>query len=350
MGLLEDGPNGKVASAGACLMRGKPIHIAIVLLLALSLFGCSPAVTMSSGQAEQDSLAGQAVPLTPDSAKRLLKSGEAGLIPQPTAAAPFAPGLLPFVRSKPKAVVPFPVVLNRTVQAYVDSYVAQPQGLKRSFRRSQPYLSEMVNVLRSEGLPPDLVYLAFAESAFDDKGAGPWQLNKETARQFGLTIDRWVDQRRDPIESTRAAAEYLATLHDETDHDWRMTLVAWNNGDARLDHYLQLQDTTYERLMSRLPRRTRSLMNRFMAVAVIAHHTEEYGIEPAAYDESPHYHLVAVNGGTPLSELAQRLHLSLIALHSLNPALLRDRTPPNADRYQLRVPDDQLETRLLEEF
>jgi len=202
-------------------------------------------------------------------------------MPQP-AATPFAPGMLPFVRSKPKAVMPFPVVLNRTVQAYVDSYVAQPQGLKQSFQRSQPYLSEMVNVLQSEGLPPDLVYLAFAESAFDETGAGPWQLNKVTARRFGLTIDRWVDQRRDPIESTRAAAEYLATLHDETDHDWRMTLVAWNNGDARLDHYLRLQDATYERLMSRLPRRTRSLMNRFMAVAVIAHHTEEYGIEPAA--------------------------------------------------------------------
>lgn len=304
---------------------------------------------MSSGQAEQRSVAAQAAPLTPDSAKRLLKSGEAELMPQP-ATAPFAHGTLPFVRSKPKAVVPFPVVLNRTVQAYVDSYVAQPQGLKQSFQRSQPYLSEMVNVLESEGLPPDLVYLAFAESAFDEKGAGPWQLNKATARRFGLTIDRWMDQRRDPIESTRAAAEYLATLHDKTDHDWRMTLVAWNNGDARLNHYLQLQDATYERLMSRLPRRTRSLMNRFMAVAVIAHHTEEYGIEPAAYDEYPHYHLVPVSGGTPLSELAQRLHTSLIVLRGLNPALLRDCTPPNVDRYQLRVPDEQLETQLLEEF
>jgi membrane-bound lytic murein transglycosylase D len=304
---------------------------------------------MSSGQAEQFSLSGQGTALTPDSASRLLKSGEAGLIPQPSAV-PFAPGSLPFVRSKPKAVMPFPVVLNRTVQAYVDSYVAQPQGLKRSFQRSQPYLSEMVDVLESEGLPPDLVYLAFAESAFDEKGAGPWQLNRATARHFGLTIDRWVDQRRDPIESTRAAAEYLATLHDETDHDWRMTLVVWNNGDARLNHYLRLQGAPYERLMSRLPRRTRSLMNRFMAVAVIAHHTEEYGIEPAANDAQPHYHLVSVAGGTPLSELAPQLHTSLLVLRSLNPALLRDCTPPNAYHYQLRVPDDQLEARLLEEF
>ena len=286
---------------------------------------------------------------TPAGAASLLKSGEAELMPR-TEATPFAPGALPFVRSKPRAVVPFPVVLNRTVQAYVDGYLAQPQGLKQSFERSQPYLGEMVNVLEREGLPSDLVYLAFAESAFDETGAGPWQLNKVTARRFGLTIDRWVDQRRDPIESTKAAAEYLATLHDAADQDWRMTLVAWNNGEARLDHYLRLQDATYDRLMSKLPRRTRSLMNRFMAVAVIAHHTEEYGIEPATFDERPHYHSVSVSGGTPLSQLAQRLHTSLIALRSLNPALLRDCTPPNADRYELRVPDDQLEARLLEEF
>jgi len=330
-------------------MRGTSIHIAIVLLLALSLFGCSQSVNLSSGQIDQLAVVGQPAATTPAGAASLLKSGEAELMPR-TEATPFAPGALPFVRSKPRAVVPFPVVLNRTVQAYVDGYLAQPQGLKQSFERSQPYLGEMVNVLEREGLPSDLVYLAFAESAFDETGAGPWQLNKVTARRFGLTIDRWVDQRRDPIESTKAAAEYLATLHDAADQDWRMTLVAWNNGEARLDHYLRLQDATYDRLMSKLPRRTRSLMNRFMAVAVIAHHTEEYGIEPATFDERPHYHSVSVSGGTPLSQLAQRLHTSLIALRSLNPALLRDCTPPNADRYELRVPDDQLEARLLEEF
>ena len=98
--------------------------------------------------------------------------------------------------------------------------------------------------------PADLIYLSFAESAFSNDGDGPWQLSKETARRFGLVINEWIDERRDPIKSTRAAAEYLAMLHDEAGADWRMTLVAWNNGDARLNHYLQMRAASYQRLMA----------------------------------------------------------------------------------------------------
>ncbi|HXZ88414.1 MAG TPA: lytic transglycosylase domain-containing protein [Candidatus Binataceae bacterium] len=233
------------------------------------------------------------------------------------------------------------------VQAYVDDYLTQPEGLKRSFRRSQVYMPEMTRVLQQEGLPLDLVYLSFAESAFDESGAGPWQLNKTTARRFGLQVNKWVDERRDPIKSTKAAAEYLATLHDQADQDWRMTLIAWNNGEARINHYIALEDASYERLMTHLPRRTRSLMNRFMAVALIAHHAREYGLETANYTEPGHYSVVAVPGGTTLTSLAEDHHTSLDVLRELNPALLRDRTPPNEDSYLVRLPDTRLETSML---
>src|SRR5579863_1797049 len=247
-------------------MRGSLRHILLATLL-LPLFGCMQSVDLSTDPGNRISVSGDAAS-TPDAA-RLLSSGEASGLPRPDSMVS-APGTLPFVRSKPKTVPPFPLVMNRTVQSYVDEYLAQPQGLKESFERSQPYMPEMTALLEHEGLPRDLIFLAFAESAFSKSGAGPWQLSKTTARRFGLVINKWVDERRDPIKSTRAAAEYLATLHDETPGDWRMTLVAWNNGDARLDHYLKLQDDSYERLVAHLPRRTRGLMNRFMAVALIA--------------------------------------------------------------------------------
>jgi membrane-bound lytic murein transglycosylase D len=329
-------------------MRGTWLYIAPLALIVLPLFGCAQPADLSQQQNNQISVTGQQSTATPAGAAQLLNAGEAEELPQPAAAGPASvPGMLPFVRSKPKEIAPFPVVLNRAVQAYVDGYLAQPQGLKRSFRRSQVYMPEMTELLQQEGLPPDLVYLSFAESAFEQSGAGPWQLNKSTARRFGLEVDSWVDERRDPIKSTRAAAEYLATLHDQADQDWRMTLIGWNNGEAKIPHYLALEDASYERLVSRLPRRTRSLMNRFMAVAVIAHHCKEYGIDTADYSAPGHYELVSVPGGTKLSDLAEDRHTSLSVLKTLNPALLRDRTPPGETSYPVRLPDARLETTML---
>jgi peptidoglycan lytic transglycosylase D len=325
-------------------MRGSFRHIVLATLL-LPLFGCAQSVDLSSDPGNQISVTDEGAD-THAGAAQLLNSGEAFSIPQQQSIV-FAPGTLPFVRSKPKAVPPFPLVMNRTIQNYVDEYMAQPQGLMNSFQRSQPYMPEMTSVLEREGLPRDLIYLAFAESAFSPEGAGPWQLSKSTARRFGLVINKWVDERRDPIKSTRAAAEYLATLHDEALGDWRMTLVAWNNGDARLDHYLRLQDASYEKLVASLPRRTRALMNRFMAVAIIARSSKDYGIEPVSYNESPHYSIVPVSGGMPMVRVAERFGTSASVLRSLNPALLRDRTPPGADTYPIRVPDCELQAALI---
>ena len=83
----------------------------------------------------------------------------------------------------------------------------------------------MTQVLGQYGVPSDLVYLAFAESSFSKGGAGPWQLTKATARRFGLRVNDFVDERRDPLMSNRAAAEYLAQLHHQMG-DWRLTVCA----------------------------------------------------------------------------------------------------------------------------
>lgn len=345
--LLAGGGAGKFnRDWGPVRMRGSLRHILLATLL-LPFFGCVQSVDVSSEPGNQISVTDDGADAR-GSAARLLNSGEASALPlpQPESIA-FASGTMPFVRSQPKAVPPFPLVMNRTIQSYVDEYMAQPQGLKESFQRSQPYIPEMTSLLEQEGLPRDLIYLAFAESAFSKEGAGPWQLNKSTARQFGLVINKWVDERRDPIKSTRAAAEYLATLHDETPGDWRMTLVAWNNGDARLEYFLRLQDASYERLVASLPRRTRALINRFMALALIARDAKDYGIQPVGYNDSPHYKTIPVSGGMPMVRVAERVGTSPSILRTLNPALLRDRTPPGANPYPIRVPDRQLRASLI---
>jgi len=313
---------------------------AIVAVLALTVAGCASTANVQSDPATEITVSGTA------GAANLLAAGEAAPIAGSTEL--LAATEIPFMRSQPKSVAPFPLVLNRTVQQYVNQYASQPQGLQQSFRRSQPYMADMVRELENEGLPPDLIYLAFAESGFSPKGDGPWQLEKATARRYGLTIDQWVDERRDPVKSTRAAAEYLATLHDASGADWRMTLVAWNNGDSSLDRYARLRNASYDRMMAKLPHHTRSLMNRFMAVALIAHHANDYGLDSVSLNQPPHYRVFKVKGGTLLSYVAKQTNVTIDAIRQANPALLRDRVPTNVASYEIRVPDDELQAQLSE--
>jgi membrane-bound lytic murein transglycosylase D len=243
---------------------------------------------------------------------------------------------IPYVRSEPHKVPPFPLVLNQTVQRYVDAFAEHNEGIRESFRRSRPYLPMMVRVLESHDLPPELVYLSFAESSFSSKGAGPWQLSVATARRFNLRVNRYIDERRDPIKSTHAAAEYLTTLHNEVG-DWRVALVGWNRGETAMNDYWSLRGVDYSRLTSQLPYNTRSLLNRFMAVAIIAHQPERYGLEPVSYTEPESFRVIKVKGGTKLSEVARHTGVSVRVLRDYNPAILHDRVPPGPS-YDLRLP------------
>jgi membrane-bound lytic murein transglycosylase D len=324
----------------AKVTEGKAAIFALaVAMLAITLAGCAPSASVESDSAEI-TVSGRA------GAANLLAAGETA--PLANAADSLAFTEMPFVRSRPRAVAPFPLVLNRTVQKYVSQYVSQPQGLKQSFRRSQPYMPDMIRELEQAGLPSDLVYLAFAESGFSPKGDGPWQLEKATARRFGLVVNDWVDERRDPLKSTRAAAEYLATLHDAAGSDWRLTLIAWNNGDGTIDRYSRLRSASYDRMMAKLPSHTRSLMNRFMAVALIARHASDYGLDEVSFNQPPHYKVLKVKGGTLLSHIARLTQVTVDSIHEANPALLRDRVPESFDTYDIRIPDDELQAQLSE--
>jgi membrane-bound lytic murein transglycosylase D len=245
-------------------------------------------------------------------------------------------GRLVFEHNPPRRVPPFPLALNQTVQRYIDSFLNQPQYLESSFNRVAPYMPEMLGELENHGLPKDLIYLAFAESEFSKKGAGPWQLSRATARRFGLHINRYVDERRDPVKSTRAAAQFLAGLHDEIG-DWRITLASWNRGEASIDRFWALRGADYSRLTKKLPRCTRSLLNRFMAVAFIARNADNYGFQPIVYAQAP-FQRVEVAGGTSLSAVARMWGTTVAMVRDLNPAILRDRVPPGVLTYEVWVP------------
>ena len=322
-------------------MRGNFVaSLAVVVLLGAALTGCvsTPSTDVTSNPGDRFALVTSATVGAAASAGKVTTSQSAANSREADdmdAAVALAEGI-PYVRSEPHKVPPFPLVLNQSVQRYVDAFVEHNEGIRGSFRRSRPYLPMMVKVLENHDLPPELVYLSFAESSFSSKGAGPWQLSVATARRFNLRVNHYVDERRDPIKSTRAAAQYLATLHDEVG-DWRVALVGWNRGETAMNDYWSLRGVDYSRLTANLPYNTRSLLNRFMAVAIIAHQPERYGLEPVNYTEPVKFRLLKVKGGTTLSEVARRTGVSVRVLRDYNPAILHDRVPPGLS-YELRLP------------
>jgi len=164
---------------------------------------------------------------------------------------------------------PFPLIFNPTIERYVHAYLTHSGALRASFARSAPYRDEIIAALQAEGIPSDFIYLAFAESAFIVDGDGPWQFTRATARRFGLRINQYVDERRDPIRSSRMAAKYLSALHSLVG-DWRLTVVGWNLGEGAVAGFVSKIGRDYDLIASSLPPRTRALLNRFTAVAYIA--------------------------------------------------------------------------------
>jgi len=122
-------------------------------LLILPLFGCAPSFDISSDPANQISVTSvhEESAASPVGAAELLSAGETGSLLPSRPALP-TPGSLPFVRSRPKSVPPFPLVLNRAVQAYIDNYLAQPKGLRQSFQRSSPFMPEMISLFQDRFL------------------------------------------------------------------------------------------------------------------------------------------------------------------------------------------------------
>jgi membrane-bound lytic murein transglycosylase D len=207
----------------------------------------------------------------------------------------------------------------------------------------------MSSILAEEGLPPELVYLPIIESGFrlnavSPAGAvGPWQFIRGTGKRYGLRIDRYVDERRDPEKATRAAARYLRDLYDMFE-DWHLSLAAYNTGEgnvarvrdtAQTDDYWEMVDRGY------LPSETRQYVPRALAAMEIGTSPEEYGFErpegrPTRYDK------VVINKPISLKVVAQLSGTSVEEVTELNPALCRGVVPPSG--YEVRLPKGSRKT------
>jgi membrane-bound lytic murein transglycosylase D len=211
----------------------------------------------------------------------------------------------------------------------------------------------MTDILRQEGLPENLVYLPLIESGYSPhahsqaKAMGPWQLINSTARRYGLTINSWLDERKDPVLSTRAAAAYLKDLYQRFG-EWLLAAAAYNAGEGRVETALQRSrandfwDLTHEKKHLRLE--TRNYVPKFIAATLIANAPEKYGFEEVAYERPLRYDEVTIHTPLRLETVARFVNSDIRLIKELNPALLRNFTPPKDTGFALRLPLGSEET------
>ena len=238
-----------------------------------------------------------------------------------------------------------PIPNHPAINHYIRQY---KDGNRRTFLealdRSWSYVPVMEEIFRSEGVPEELIYLALVESCFRGKASyrgagGYWQLLSPTARSMGLRVDAWVDERVDPIKSTRAAAQYLKTLHDRFG-SWPLALAAYNAGDAAVTRCVQRYGsndfwTLYNR--KAFSRTTRQYVPKVLAAIQIARDLESHGFRRPESFEVFDFEPISVRKPLKLEEVARWIQVPVSDLRVLNPSLRKDSIPPGSE-YTLRLP------------
>ena len=242
------------------------------------------------------------------------------------------------------AVFDFPIDLNDKVLAWVHLFTTSKRGfMERTLSRASQYLPMVRQIFAEEGVPQDLAYLAVIESGYINsassyaKAVGMWQFMRSTGRIYGLGGNAWVEERRDPVKATRAAARYLRRLY-EISGDWYLALVGYNAGPLTTERaILNLGSRNFwDMYRSRwLRNQTKNYIPEMCAAVLVGRFPERYGLHveqmpPYAYET------VEVDRMTSLPVLARYADSDVDALKELNPELLRATTPPG--HYTLRVP------------
>jgi membrane-bound lytic murein transglycosylase D len=235
----------------------------------------------------------------------------------------------------------------------IDKFIRYFQTRGRSrfelyLSRSGRYTEMMRGILAKYGLPEDLVYLALIESGFSPhaysvaKAAGPWQFIAETGRRYGLRIDWWADERRDAEKSTHAAASYLKDLYGMFE-SWPLAAAAYNAGEGKITRAVnRYKSDDYAELIRHryLAQETKDYVPKMLAALAIAKEPEKYGFGDVRYEAPLDLQTVEVPGGTDLAEVAEILDIPYGTLREWNPELRRFCTPPNRERYELRLSED----------
>jgi membrane-bound lytic murein transglycosylase D len=244
-----------------------------------------------------------------------------------------------------EAAASIPLPQHRTIDGALSYFTTDLKAdIQTSLIRSAKYKPLIDKVLDEYKLPRGLAYLPVIESAYmptltSRAGAhGIWQIMPDTARELGLRVDWWVDERADPERSTRAAANYLRTLYRQF-NDWPLTLAAYNCGPSRVRKALHENNaSTFWELLeaTAVPKETRGYVPTFFATLIIASDPATYGFRLGDSDWTDDSRRVEMEGPLSLKTIAEAANLDEGLLRELNPAFRHGIVPPG--RMPVRVP------------
>jgi membrane-bound lytic murein transglycosylase D len=252
-----------------------------------------------------------------------------------------------------RSLAPLPTV-NRAIPLIENEWVLKEiksfQTVERSFfldayKRSGLYRDLIAAELKKSGLPEELTWVPLIESGFKPRAMsraralGMWQFIRSTGYRYGLKQDKYVDERMDPLKSTRAAIGYLTELH-ELFGDWTTALAAYNCGEMNVLRVIRAQKINYLDnfwdLFNNLPYETARYVPRFIAALLIIRDPGKYGFALPACEPALTFDTVQVVKPVKLASLAKAMELDPMLLVALNPELRHDSTPNYP--YEIRVP------------
>jgi len=261
------------------------------------------------------------------------------------------PAAEPGVKAKAQAEIKFthsdlPLMLTDQVAGYISYFSGRGRGVfERAFARSGRYHDMMVRILRQEGVPQDLIYLAQAESGFQPTAVsragarGIWQFMGSRAHGYGLQRSMWVDDRQDPEKSTRAAARHLRDLYGQFG-DWYLAMAAYNSGPGTVQAAVRRTGyADFWELYRRnvLPKETRNYVPIILAVTILTKNLSHYGFDDVNMDEPVAFDTVTVSYPVDLRLVADCVDATPAKLQELNPSLLRSTTPKEGS-FDLHLP------------
>ncbi|HEU5468371.1 MAG TPA: transglycosylase SLT domain-containing protein, partial [Steroidobacteraceae bacterium] len=264
------------------------------------------------------------------------------------AVAPLAPAVVHGdVIARIRGDLSLPRVDHPRVDREIEWLQRNPDYLARVFGRAQRYLHHVVNEVEARALPGDLALLPVVESAFNpfaysrSHASGLWQFIAPTGERYGLRRNYYQDQRRDVIESTRAALEYLTQLHDRFDGDWFLAIAAYNYGSGNVQRAINRnralgRKTDFFSLS--LPAETRAYVPKLVALAKMVRTPEAYGFYLPPIPDTPYFRVVPTDGPVDLRLMAELAGVDTEELHALNPAWNRWITDPEGP-HRVLIPE-----------